>query len=57
MIDIDKEADAIDRALAAMLAKARKAGVKKPTIYFESEGSVHVIDGSHPASPVPSTGP
>ncbi len=47
MINIDKEADAIERALAAMLAKAKQAGVKKPIIYFESEGSVHVMDGDH----------
>ena len=48
-IDITKEAKAIGNAIQSMLAKARAAGVRKPGIYFESEGCVHVIDLSNPA--------
>ena len=44
MIDIDAEGRAIKKALASMLAKAKKAGIKRPGIYFESEGCVHVMD-------------
>lgn len=44
MINIDAEGRAIKKALVSMLAKARKTGVKQPTIYFESEGWVYVMD-------------
>ncbi len=48
MINIDKEGEAVRRALVAMLKKAKAAGVKKPGIYFEGEGSVYVVDLGHP---------
>ncbi len=48
MINIDKEGEALSQALSAMLKKAKAAGVKKPGIYFESEGSVYVVNTEHP---------
>ena len=44
-LSIDAEARAIDRALRSMLAKAKAMGVERPTIYFEGEGYVYVVDG------------
>ncbi len=47
-IDIDREAAAITRAIKSMLEKARTAGVERPYVFFEAEGSVYVIDKDHP---------
>ena len=46
-IDIRPEVRAISKAMAGMLAKARAAGVRKPSIFFEAEGSVYVMDDEH----------
>jgi hypothetical protein len=40
IINIEREGAAVTKALRAMLAKAREAGIQKPRLYFESEGSV-----------------
>lgn len=42
--NIDAEGRAINKALRSILAKAKAAGVAEPLIFFESEGSVHVIE-------------
>lgn len=47
-INIDREGAAIAKAIKSMLTKAKKAGVAKPMVYFESEGSVHVVDADKP---------
>jgi tRNA A-37 threonylcarbamoyl transferase component Bud32 len=46
-IDIRAEVRAIDKAMARMLAKAQAAGVKKPSLYFEAEGSIYIMDDDH----------
>ena len=43
-IDISAEGRAIAKALKSMIAKAKKAGVKRPGIYFENAGCVHIMD-------------
>lgn len=52
LFNIDAEGRAIDRALKSVLAKARAAGIARPSLYFESEGDLHVFDEDHPESPV-----
>lgn len=48
MIDYSKEAKAIGRILRGMLDNAKAAGIEKPSIYIEGEGSIYVLDESHP---------
>lgn len=48
VIDIDVEGKRITSALRAILEKAKRAGIKNPALYFESEGSVYVLDRDHP---------
>jgi hypothetical protein len=45
--DIGPEVRAINKAMANMLAKARAHGIAKPSIFFESEGHVYVMDDEH----------
>jgi hypothetical protein len=47
MINIAAEIRSIDRALKRMLAKAKTAGIAKPSIFFESAGRVYVMDDDH----------
>lgn len=47
-LNFKAEARAITKALKSMLEKARAAGIANPSIYIESEGSIHVMDMDHP---------
>lgn len=47
LIDITKEGKQIDRALRAMLQKARDAGIKTPVLFFDADNNINVMDADH----------
>lgn len=48
LFNIDAEGRSIARALRKILDKAKSAGIARPSLYFESEGYLYVLDEDHP---------
>ncbi len=48
LVDISTEAKAIAKAIKSMLAKAKAAGFDNVSVYFESMGTVNLMDKNHP---------